>query len=164
MRYEMIQIAADNQSLPELIDIHLSQKLSRLQTGDRELPDHRPPVAFVGYSVWRRDENGDANLFDEQVFVVRDGRVRFLDPRYDLEKFSLDGLSWGYAGSAPSQLAIAMLMEVLGDWKRVKGLYPRFHDHFVMKLPKNANWTADGSDILAMALTIARDQHILHSL
>ena len=87
----------------------------------------------------------------------RAGEVCFLNPRHELENFSPDGFSWGYSGSGPAQLAIAMLMEVLGDWERVKLLWPRFHDHFVMKLPRNANWTADGGDILATALAIERD-------
>src|SRR5882672_2481852 len=154
----MIQIAAENQSSAELVNDHLSRKLSQLFTGGSQRTNLSCTVAFVGYSTWRREDNGDANLFDEQVFVVREGYVRFLDPRYELETFSPDGLSWGYAGSGPSQLAIAMLMEVLGDWSRVKRLWPRFLDHFVVKVPRGANWTADGADVLAVALAIESHQ------
>ena len=125
----MIQIAADNQSSPELVNRHLSNKLSQLFTGAPQPSNAISAVAFVGYSTWRREENGDANLFDEQVFVVRDGEVHFLNPKYELANFSPDGLSWGYAGSGSSQLAIAMLMEVLGDWNRVLPLWARFHDY-----------------------------------
>ncbi len=89
----MIQIAAQNQSDPGLVDRHVSNSLSQLSSGASEPDKTISTVAFVGYSAWRREENHDVNLFDEQVFVVRDGRVRFLEPRYELEKCSPDGFS-----------------------------------------------------------------------
>jgi len=154
----MIQIAAESQSISELIDVSLSNKLSRMPAEDRQSSSADPVVAFIGYSRWRREENGDANLYDEQVFAVREGRVRPLEPRFDLANFSPDGLSWGYGGSGPSQLAVAMLMEVLGDWNRVAPLWGRFCDRFVARLPRGANWTADGGDILAIAQEMERNQ------
>ena len=156
----MIQIAAQNQSLPELVDKSLSNKLGCMLAANGRSSNGDKSVAFVGYVAWRREEIGDSNLSDEQVFVVRDGQVRFLNPKRDLANFSPDGLSWGYAGSGSAQLAIAMLMEVIGDWERVKVLWSRFHDHFVVKIPKDANWTADGADVLATALAIERHQGI----
>jgi len=154
----MIHIAAETQSDSKLVNEDLSDRISQLLMEATQRTILVSSVAFVGYSTWRREENGDANLFDEQVFVAREGHVRFLDPRYELETFSPDGLSWGYAGSGPSQLAIAMLMEVLDDWNRVKRLWPRFLDHFVVKVPRGANWTADGADILAAALALEGHQ------
>jgi hypothetical protein len=156
----MIQIAAESQSASELVNGPLSNRLSRTLATDRQSSESDPTVAFVGYSTWRREENGDANLFDEQVFAVRDGKARLLEPRYDLENFSPDGLSWGYCGSGPSQLAIAMLMKVLGDWNRVAPIWGLFRDHFVAKLPREANWTADGADILAIVQAIERHQEL----
>jgi len=153
----MIQIAAESQSISELINVSLSNKLSRMPAEDRQSSAADPVVAFIGYSTWRREENGDANLYDEQVFA-REGRVRPLEPRFDLANFSPDGLSWGYGGSGPSQLAVAMLMEVLGDWNRVAPLWGRFRDRFVARLPRGANWTADGGDILAIAQEMERNQ------
>jgi Family of unknown function (DUF6166) len=153
----MIQIAADNHSAPDLTNRALSERFSysvrRCLPGQSDLPTN---IAFVGYSAWRREENGDANLSDEQVFVVRDGLVRFLKPRNDLMDHSPDGLSWGYAGSGPAQLALAMLMEVFDDWGRVRPIYQRFKDHFVARIPQNTNWTADGADVMAMALALER--------
>jgi hypothetical protein len=148
----MIQIAAENQASDSLIDVETSAQLVAHVKPKRK----RSAIAFVGFSAWRRDEVGDANLFDEQVCVVRNGQVRFLNPRYDVANFSPDGLSWGYPGSASAQLAVAMLMELLGDWKRVKELWATFNDHFVVRLPRNANWTADGSTVLQIALTLEK--------
>jgi hypothetical protein len=115
-------------------------------------------IAFVGYSVWRREENGDGNLSDEQVFVIRGGQVHALEPRTDLANHSPDGLSWGYSGSGCAQFALAMLMAIFNDWERVRPIYHRFKEDFVSKIPQNTNWAADGADILLMALAIERNQ------
>jgi hypothetical protein len=153
----MIQIAAHNQSVPDLINRALSESFSySLQDRVPGQSDRSTNIAFVGYSAWRREENGDANLSDEQVYVVRDGQVRFLKPRNDLKDHSPDGLSWGYAGSGPAQLALAMLMEVFDDWERVRPIYQHFKDHFVARIPQNTNWTAGGADVTALALDIER--------
>lgn len=152
----MIYIAAPNLSSDSLLNDNLRTKI--LRTLRPPSKNQTASVAFVAFNTWRRDEVGDANLFDEQVFAVRDGTVSFLDPHYEAENFSPDGLSWGYRGSGSAQLAIAMLMEVLGDWKRAKPLWPAFHDEFVLKLPRDANWTADGSTVLAIALALENRQ------
>lgn len=154
----MIQIAANTQSVPDLINQRVSEAISYSMRELVPAQSHvRSDVAFLGYSAWRREDNGDANLSDEQVFVVRDGQVRFLNPRNDLMNHSPDGLSWGYAGSGPAQLALAILMEVFNDWERVRPIYQRFKTLFVARIPQHTNWTADGADVLALALTI--DQH-----
>jgi Family of unknown function (DUF6166) len=155
----MIHIAAENQSSDSLVNTQASTQLVAKVKSRRKSSS----IAFVGFSAWRRDEFGDANLFDKQVFVVRDGQVRFLNPRYDLENFSPDGLNWGYAGSGSAQLAVAMLMELVGDWERVKRLWPKFNDEFVTKLPRNANWTADGNTVLAIALSFEARSRTSHS-
>jgi hypothetical protein len=143
----MVQIAAREQGSPNLIDEASSRNLTcslEARLASSALPESSR-VAFVGNVVWRNEENGDRNLHDEQVFLVREGRVRSLPLRADLASHSLDGLSWGYSGSGAAQLALAMLMEVLDDWQRVRRML------FVAKIPRFANWTADGSDILAWA-------------
>jgi hypothetical protein len=152
----MLNIAGPNQALEEIIDTRVSADLNSAASVGQG--NDASGVAFVGFAVWRREENGDANLSDEQVFVVRDGKVQLLDPRMDLELCSPDGLSWGYPGSGPAQLAVAMLMEVLGDWQRVQRIRHRFHDRFLARIPQNRNWTADGADILAIALEIEQEQ------
>jgi hypothetical protein len=147
----MVIIAAENQAQEELFDTELSDNLSFSGPGNNV----RSYPAFVGYSVWRREENGDGNLSDEHVFVIRDGQVRLLEPRTDLFNHS-HGLSWGYSGSGCAQLALALLMSIFNDWERVRPIYQLFKDKFVSRLPQNTNWTADGTDILLLALEIER--------
>ena len=47
--------------------------------------------------------------------VSADGTEQPLDPRFDLRNHSPDGFSWSYAGSGPSQLALALLADATGD-------------------------------------------------
>ncbi len=71
---------------------------------------------------------------------------------------SPDGLALGYFGSGPARLALAMVMEVFNNWERVRPIYQRFKDQFIARIPKNANWTADGADVLVLALSIERTE------
>jgi Family of unknown function (DUF6166) len=156
----MVMIAAKDQAQEDLLNRELSDKLTFSEPGSlvRSHPGAR--VAFLGYSVWRREENGDGNLSDEQVFVIREGRVLPLDPRTDLANHSPDGLSWGYPGSGCAQLALAMLMAIFDEWERVRPIYQLFKDEFVSRLPQDTNWTADGVDILLMALALERRRRL----
>lgn len=44
-----------------------------------------------------------------ECVIVVDGREGRLNPRYDLANHSPDGFAWGYPGSGPAQLALAIL-------------------------------------------------------
>src|ERR1700694_1727050 len=152
----MGHIAGENQA-SEFLNQRASKVLSR--TLDQETlataSCSPPTLAFVGYRVWRPGEI-NPDLSDEHVFVVCDGQVKLLPWRLDLQNTSLDGLSWGYVGSASSQLALAMLMMVLEDWPRVQRIYHKFQTDFVARLPMAANWMADGTDVLAWALELEK--------
>ncbi len=49
------------------------------------------------------------------VFVLEDGKRRVLPPRLDLVNHSPDGFGWGYGGSGPAQLALAIIADVYDD-------------------------------------------------
>ncbi len=58
------------------------------------------------------------------VEVIDDqGRIRPLAPRNDLYNHSPDGFAWGYGGSGPAQLALALAVDVLGDDQRALRIY-----------------------------------------
>lgn len=62
--------------------------------------DHLPlPIAYRG----RRTAQG--TLVEAQQ---PSGRWIGLDPRFDLRQHSPDGFEWGYGGSGPAQLALAL--------------------------------------------------------
>lgn len=65
------------------------------------------------------------------VTFVDGGENHPLNPRYDLANHSPDGFEWGYAGSGPSQLALAILALVLNDDARALRLYQSFKDKII---------------------------------
>lgn len=66
-----------------------------------------------------------------------DGARRPLDLRTDLWNHSPDGFEWGYGGSGPAQLALALLADVTGDGE----LAARQHQDFKWAGP--ARWRGD---------------------
>ncbi len=68
------------------------------------------------------------------VNVTVDGRP--LDPRLDLYNHSPTGFEWGYCGSGPAQLALAILADHLADDREALNLYQRFKWAVVVGLPR----------------------------
>lgn len=52
-------------------------------------------------------------------------------PSQDLTNHSPDGFQWGYRGSGPAQLALALLLDVTGNEEESKLYYQDFKDDFV---------------------------------
>lgn len=73
-----------------------------------------------------------------------------LPVRRDLRNHSPDGFEWGYGGSGPAQLALALLADALDDDARALALYQRFISAVVANLP-SPGWrlSADGIRKLA---------------
>ena len=102
------------------------------------------------------------------VVTVRDlpyqDEPRILNPRLDIADHSPTGLEWGYGGSGPRQLCIALLAEEYPEL--IKGHYDSigdYHDDLVSywlgeiadgllvriveQLPKSDNWILTSHDI-----------------
>jgi hypothetical protein len=69
-----------------------------------------------------------------------------LDPRQDLYSHSPDGFEWGYPGSRPAQLALAILADHLGDDEQAINLHQRFKWALIAKLPER-KWTLTAEQI-----------------
>lgn len=80
------------------------------------------------------------------VIVTVDGRR--LNPRHDLWNHSPDGFEWGYAGSGPAQLALAIVADHCQDDERALNLYQRFKWAVVAELP-HREWILTSVDIEA---------------
>jgi hypothetical protein len=63
---------------------------------------------------------------DGCVVTVKNGRTRKLPRKLGVANHSPTGFEWGYAGSGPAQLALALLCDVLGDDERALRLHQRF--------------------------------------
>ena len=63
-----------------------------------------------------------------------------LNPRLDLRNHSPTGFEWGYGGSGPAQLALAILADHLGNDEQALNFYQRFKWIVIAELPKRG-WT-----------------------
>jgi hypothetical protein len=69
-----------------------------------------------------------------------------LDVRLDLRNHSPTGFDWGYCGSGPAQLSLAILADHLKDDEQALNLYQHFKWTVVATLPKK-RWMLSGIDI-----------------
>lgn len=58
-----------------------------------------------------------------------------LEPSLKLRNHSPTGFSWGFLGSGPSQLALALMLELYGP-ERALDCYMRFKEEVIGRLPQ----------------------------
>ena len=84
------------------------------------------------------------------VTVEESTAVSSLAGRRDLRNHSPDGLEWGYAGSGPAQLALALLADHFGAGpggvRLTTALYQDFKFEVVARLPRDG-WTLTSEQI-----------------
>jgi len=88
-----------------------------------------------------------------RVVIDDKGRTRPLPKQLKLFNHSPTGFEWGYGGSGPAQLALAILVHALGDKDRALRLHQKFKWAVVARLP------ADGW-MLTPEVVLARVQEI----
>lgn len=95
------------------------------------------------------------------VTVSVEGAARALDPRLDLANHSPTGFEWGYLGSGPAQLALAMLADALANDERALKLYQRFKLNYVANLKRDEPWAISDADVgqIAQAIECAATAH-----
>src|SRR5438876_4164245 len=79
-----------------------------------------------------------------------------LNPRLDLWNHSPNGFEWGYGGSGPAQLALAVLADHLADDHHARDFYQRFKWAVVAELPRR-HWTLTSREVDA-AIQRIREQ------
>lgn len=93
-----------------------------------------------------------------RVYYIDDKRERTVLPlRLDLENKSPTGFGWGYAGSGPAQLALALLANATGDDARAIASYQAFKFRFVVGLRQFEPWAVSRDTVLLMLSAIERD-------
>ena len=88
----------------------------------------------------------------EGTVVTVNGKV--LDPRLDIRNHSPSGLSWGYGGSGPSQLALAILADLVGVEEALRH-YQEFKWSVIAKFVQDADWILTEEYIRASLKVIA---------
>ena len=82
------------------------------------------------------------------IVVTVDGNP--LPPRTDLRCFNRTGFEWTYAGPGPRQLALALLVDHLGDDSKALALSEGFMHHLVAYLDNSWRLTSvDIDEVLA---------------
>ena len=99
---------------------------------------------------------------DEEIVLINGSP---LDPRLDIVNHSPTGFSWGYSGSGPAQLALAILADYLSIPKPFKqywcagrhvfnktydqGIkcYQQFKEDVIAELPQKKEWIIDDRQI-----------------
>lgn len=79
---------------------------------ERPAPTVSPAESYEGAVVPMPQGGVD---FGPVAVLTVEGGFRPLRHRLDLANHSPDGLSWGYAGSGPAQLALALCADLIGD-------------------------------------------------
>lgn len=77
------------------------------------------------------------------LIVTADGRP--LAEHYDVKRFTRFGFEWTYEGESPQQLALAILVDYLGDNARAIRLSEPFMRAVVANLDND--WQLTGNDI-----------------
>lgn len=97
----------------------------------------------------RRTESGCAVVVSDAL------GSRELSPRFDLWNHSPTGFEWGYGGSGPAQLALALAADVLGDDEAALDVYQRLKFRVVGRLPKDG-WSITEAELSDAIRSLAR--------
>ena len=95
------------------------------------------------------------------VLVTVDGRR--LNPRFDLWNHSPSGFEWGYCGSGPAQLALAILADHCNDDEQALNFYQRFKWAIVTGLPRR-QWTLTSAEIDEVLQSLRKAEPLLEAV
>ena len=104
--------------------------------------DTRPQPDEMAKTVYRTRRDLTAPV-GNQIEVTVDREP--IDYRYDLLSASPSGFEWGYGGSGPAQLSVALLAHALDDGVALS-FYQQFKREVVSQLPE-AGWKLSAEDI-----------------
>lgn len=113
-----------------------------------------PANRFRIYSGFRLDGTAVVQRVD------LDGKRTRLNPRFDIMNHSPCGFEWGYEGSGPAQLALAILCDATGDDALALSIYQDFKRQIVGHFTDR--WELQAGDVadFAKSLGIAKAERI----
>jgi hypothetical protein len=82
-----------------------------------------------------------------EVLVTNGHDTLSLNARLDLMNHSPSGFAWGYGGSGPAQLALALLADVMENADGALKLYGKFKWEKIAKIPMEASWSMTDAEI-----------------
>jgi hypothetical protein len=81
-----------------------------------------------------------------ESWVTRDGRPLAILDSLAVRNHSPTGFNWGYGGSGPAQLALAILIDFTGNKTIAEGLYQDFKFAVIANLDEQ-RWVITGAQI-----------------
>ena len=100
--------------------------------------EQRYPVKYLGENH-RTSPNAVSTLIYRPQSIQQDT----LDPRHDLVNHSPTGFGWGYNGSGPAQLALAILAHHTGNDNYARVYHQDFKKDVISKLPMGGPWAIE---------------------
>jgi hypothetical protein len=91
------------------------------------------------------------------VFIRKDDDPHFivpLNPRLDLRCHSPSGCAWGYAGSGPAQLSLALVADATGDDELALNIYQAFKDRAIATKTQDTAFRMDELEVKEHVLAI----------
>lgn len=108
-------------------------------------------VNTSSHYVIKREEGVVRAIYGDESF-----HFNILDMRLDLVKHSPDGYEWGYSGSGPAQLSLALCASATGDDELALKVYQRFKKVLVAKIPRElTSWTITKDEVLDIVEALA---------
>jgi hypothetical protein len=96
-----------------------------------------------------------------EVTVIEDSgqRAHALCPRLDLVNHSSRGFEYGYGGSGPSQLALALCADALGDDVRAKKIHQAYKWAHVVHF-EGERWRLTADEVRQACERLEREQNM----
>jgi hypothetical protein len=101
------------------------------------------------YRGWRMADGTHVKI------VLPDGELRRLPLRLDLDNHSPTGFEWGYAGSGPAQLALALLADATRHDATARALHQSFKFKIITPLARDPPWEMTDDDVIRHAAAIS---------
>lgn len=98
--------------------------------------------SLKSYKGFRGPDGGAMVVVEIPDVYGGDPKHESLKPRTDLRNHSPTGFEWGYQGSGPAQLALAILADFFGDKVAEMG-HQRFKRDVIAQLPRSKPWEID---------------------
>lgn len=81
----------------------------------------------------------DGDYVTREVHIIKEGKLKFLSPARSqkIRNHSPDGFNWGYGGSGPAQLALAICLHYFLDESKSLEVYQDFKFKVIAALPQS---------------------------
>jgi hypothetical protein len=134
-----------------------------VHAGVKANPAVAPTIERLLASPSRRQYQGWRTSLGTQVVRLSDGFPHELPLRLDLRNHSPTGFDWGYGGSGPMQLSLALCADYIGNDQVALAVYEMVKTNLIARLPQDETWLMGSREIIPVLRHIL-DTHDFHHL